>query len=113
MGLVVAAGDAVIQRMWYIVLTITPMAADAIKAILSSSPVPEGGLKIATRPVSDRKSAFELSVVEGPADTDSVVEEHGSRVFVEDTAAPYLDGKVLDAQIETGEVRFRLLDQKP
>jgi Fe-S cluster assembly iron-binding protein IscA len=110
---VVAADDAVIQRLWYIVLTITPMAADAIKAILSSSPVPEGGLKIATRPVSDTESAFELSVVEAPADTDSVVEEQGSRVFVEDAAAPYLDGKVLDAEVEAGQVRFRLQDQTP
>lgn len=113
MGLVVAAGDAVIQRMWYIVLTITPIAADAIKAIVSSSPVPEGGLKIATNPVSDTKSGFELSIVEGPADTDSVVEEQGSRVFVEDAAAPYLDGKVLDAQIEAGKVRFSLQKQTP
>jgi iron-sulfur cluster assembly protein len=99
--------------MCYIVLTITPMAADAIKAILSSSPVPEGGLRIATRPASDTRSAFELSLVEGPADTDSVVEEQGSRVFVEDAAAPYLDGKVLDAQIEAGKVRFSLQKQGP
>jgi iron-sulfur cluster assembly protein len=90
------------------------MAADAIKALVSSSPVPEGGLKISARPTDDTRSALKLSVVQGPAATDSVVEERGSRVFVEDTAAPYLEGKVLDAQFENaGQIRFSLRDQRP
>ena len=94
-------------------LTITPTAADAIKALVSSSPVPEGGLKISTKPTGDTRSTLELSLVDGPADSDSVVEEQGSRVFLEDTVAPLLDSKVLDAQIEEpGQVRFSLRDQR-
>jgi iron-sulfur cluster assembly protein len=99
---------------WYFVLTITPTAADAIKALVSSSPVPddEGGLKISTKPTGDTRSALELSLVDAPADTDSVVEEQGSRVFLEDSVAPLLDSKVLDAQVEEpGQIRFSLRDQ--
>jgi iron-sulfur cluster assembly protein len=92
------------------VLTITPTAADAINAIVSSSPMPEGGLKISAEPPGDNAGGFQLSVVDGPAETDSVVEEQGSRVFVEDTAAPQLDGAILDAEVEAGQVRFSLLE---
>jgi iron-sulfur cluster assembly protein len=94
-----------------IVLTITPTAADAINAIVSSSPVPGGGLKISGGPQGDTQGAFQLSVVDGPTETDSVVEEQGSRVFLEDSVAPYLDDAVLDAQVESGQVRFSLREQ--
>jgi iron-sulfur cluster assembly protein len=89
-------------------LTITPIAASAINAIVSSSPVPEGGLKISGGPTDDSQGAFQLSIVNAPDETDSVVEEEGSRVFVENTAAPFLEDAVLDAQVEEGQVRFSL-----
>jgi len=95
------------------VLTITPAAAEAIKAIVSSSPVPDGGLKITTTPVSDGSAALELSVAGAPTATDRVVEEEGSRVFVEELAAGELDDKVLDAQVEQDTVRFSLHQQPP
>jgi iron-sulfur cluster assembly protein len=95
------------------VLTITPTAADAINAIVSSSPVPDGGLKISAEPPGDNSAGFQLSVVEAPAETDTVVEEQGSRVFVEETAAPQLDGAILDAQVEAGQVRFSLQEGPP
>jgi iron-sulfur cluster assembly protein len=90
------------------VLTITPAAATAINAIVSSSPVPEGGLKISGAPQNDSQVAFQLAVVDGPTEGDAVVEEQGSRVFVEETAAPFLDEAVLDAKVEEGQVRFSL-----
>ncbi len=94
-------------------LTITPSAATAINAIVSSSPVPEGGLKISGAPQNDSQVAFQLSVVDGPTESDAVVEEQGSRVFVEETAAPFLDDAVLDAQVEEGQVRFSLRESPP
>jgi Fe-S cluster assembly iron-binding protein IscA len=94
-------------------LTITPSAATAISAIVSSSPVPEGGLKISGGPQNDSEVAFQLSVVDGPGESDAVVEEQGSRVFVEETAAPFLDDAVLDAQVEEGQVRFSLRESPP
>jgi iron-sulfur cluster assembly protein len=109
----VAAHDVVNERAWYIVLTVTPRAADAINVIVSSSPVPQGGLKISGAPEGDSQAAFQLSVVEGPAGTDSIVEEQGSRVFLEDSVAPQLDNAVLDAQVEGDQVRFSLQEQPP
>jgi len=96
-----------------IVLTITTEAAEAINAIVVSSPVPEGGLKISAKPKSDSESTLELSVVEGPTRTDNVIEEQGTRVFVEETVSDYLDDKVLDAQVEGEQIRFTLQDQTP
>jgi iron-sulfur cluster assembly protein len=96
-----------------IVLTITTEAAQAINAIVGSSPMPEGGLKITAKPVTDSESTLELSVVESPADTDRVIEDQGTRVFLEQLASDYLDDKVLDAEVEWEQIRFTLQDQGP
>jgi iron-sulfur cluster assembly protein len=93
-------------------LTITHTAAEAIKGIVASPQVPEGaGLRIATRPESPAEGAFEVSVAPVPAEEDQVVEESGAQVFLEPQAAEALDDKVLDAEIEGGEVRFAVGEQ--
>ena len=94
-------------------LTITQEAAQAINAIVGSSPMPQGGLKISAKPVSDSESTLELSVVESPAESDQVIEEQGSRVFLEQLASDYLEDKVLDAQVEGEQIRFTLQEQGP
>ncbi|HZD72270.1 MAG TPA: HesB/YadR/YfhF-family protein [Actinomycetes bacterium] len=94
-------------------LTITTEAAEVIQAIVASSPVPEGGVKISAKPLSDTESRLELSIVEGPTETDSVVEESGTRVFLENGVSDYLDDKVLNAQMEEGQVRFTIEEQGP
>jgi len=95
------------------VLTITTEAAQAINAIVVSSPIPQGGLKISAKPMSDSESTLELSVVEGPTTSDSVIEEQGTKVFVEEAVSGYLEDKVLDAQVEDEQIRFTLQDQTP
>jgi iron-sulfur cluster assembly protein len=93
-------------------LTITDTAAEAIKGIVASPQVPEGaGLRIATRPEGPAEAAFEASVAPVPAEDDRVVEESGAQVFLEPHAAEALDDKVLDAEIEGGEVRFAIGEQ--
>lgn len=92
-------------------LTITTEAAQAINAIVGSSPMPQGGLKIAAKPVTDSESTLELSVVESPADSDRVIEDQGTRVFLEEMASDYLEDKVLDAEVEGEQIRFTLQDQ--
>ena len=94
-------------------LTITTEAAEAIHAIVASSPIPEGGVKISAKPVNETESKLELSIVEGPTETDSVIEESGSRVFLEDGVSSYLDDKILDAQLDEGQVRFTIEEQGP
>ncbi len=96
-----------------IVLTITSEAAEVIHAIVASSPIPDGGVKISAKPVNDSESRLELSIVEGPTETDSVVEESGTKLFLEDGVTDYLDDKVLDAQMEEGQVRFTIQEQGP
>jgi iron-sulfur cluster assembly protein len=96
------------------VLTITSEAAQVIGAIVASSPIPEGGVKISAKPVNDTESRLELSIVEGPIQSDSVIEEEGTRLFLEDAVSEYLDDKVLDAQMEDGgQVRFTIQEQGP
>ncbi len=92
-------------------LTITTEAAQAINAIVGSSPMPQGGLKISAKPVSDSESTLELSVVESPAEDDQVIEDQGTRVFLEQLASDYLEDKVLDAEVEGEQIRFTLQDQ--
>lgn len=94
-------------------LTITSEAAQVIQSIVASSPIPEGGVKISAKPVSEAESRLELSIVEGPTETDSVIEEEGTRIFLEDAVSDYLSDKVLDAQMEEGQVRFTIQDQGP
>src|SRR6266542_2273504 len=91
----------------------TPKGAEPSTASVGSSPMPEGGLKITAKPVTDSESTLELSVVESPAETDRVIEDQGTRVFLEQLANDYLEDKVLDAEVEGEQIRFTLQDQGP
>jgi Fe-S cluster assembly iron-binding protein IscA len=95
------------------VLALTDNATDAIERILAAPGVPMGaGIRIAPgTAVSDGGAAtneLQLSVAEEPAVGDDVIEEHGARVFVEDTVSDYLDDKQLDAEVVDERVRFSL-----
>jgi iron-sulfur cluster assembly protein len=80
--------------------------------IVASPQVPEGaGLRIATRPDSPAEGSFEVSVAAVPAEEDEVVEQSGGQVFLEPHAVEAFDDKVLDAEIEGGEVRFAVGEQ--
>lgn len=88
-------------------LTITENAAVAINTIVSSSPMPEGaGMRISATPIDESHASLELSLAEGPAERDQVVEEAGAQVFLEPQVAMLLDDKTLDAIQETEGFRF-------
>jgi Fe-S cluster assembly iron-binding protein IscA len=96
-------------------LAITETAATAIKRLTASQEQPEeAGVRIAARQDVDvdAPESLQLSVVEGPAEDDQVVDEHGAHVFLEPHAASYLDDKLLDAYIEGQQVRFAVSDQR-
>jgi iron-sulfur cluster assembly protein len=96
-------------------LAITETAATAIKSLTASQEQPdEAGVRIAARETADvdAPDSLKLSVVEGPAEDDQVVEEHGAHVFLEPHAASYLDDKLLDANIDGQQVRFAISDQR-
>ena len=93
-------------------LTITETAADAINSIITSSPLPEGaGMRISAKPVDESHASLELSLTEGPAERDQVIEEAGAQVFLEPEVALLLDDKVLDAVQETEGFRFSVGEQ--
>jgi|Tabmets5t2r1_1033131.scaffolds.fasta_scaffold48539_2 iron-sulfur cluster assembly protein len=92
-------------------LTITQDAADAIARALEQEPA-DAGFRIAEGDHSTNGSgpALEMALAQAPEADDEVIDDGGVRLFVEPQAAETLDGKVLDAEIAEGEVRFALLE---
>ncbi len=96
-------------------LAITETAATAIKSLTASQEQPdEAGVRIAAREDAevDALDSLKLSVVDGPAEDDQIVDERGAHVFLEPHAASYLDDKLLDAPIDGQQVRFAVSDQR-
>jgi iron-sulfur cluster assembly protein len=95
------------------VLLISESAAEAIKRIVSSSPIAgEGGVRIVAAPIDEQSARLDLSVAESPAVGDTVIEEQGAHVFLDDNAASFLDDKVLDATIEGETVSFAIIERQ-
>ncbi len=96
-------------------LALTEDATDAIEGILAAADVPENaGIRIAAAvPATDSggSTGLQLALAEVPADGDEVIEAAGARVFVEETVAPLLDDKQLDAEKDGEQVRFSLSEQ--
>lgn len=92
-------------------LAITPSAVQAIQGLTSQPGIPEGaGLKL-SETQSPEGTSIELSLVEGPAESDQVLEAESAHVFVSAPLAPLLDDKVLDAGVEGDQISFRLVEQ--
>jgi Fe-S cluster assembly iron-binding protein IscA len=95
-------------------LVLTEKAAEAIATLkASSAEIPDdAGLRIvAPPPGGAEETALELAIVAEPAGEDVVVEAEGQQVYLEPMAATLLDDKVLDAQVEQGDIRFAVLQQ--
>lgn len=97
-------------------LELTANATEAIGGILQAPGVPDdAGLRIA--PTQDLNGAepaaetLQVSIVEQPASSDSVLEEAGARVFLQANVVEYLDDKLLDARTEEQGVHFMLAEQ--
>ena len=91
-------------------LTITDTAAEAVKTILArSTEADDAGVRIRD---AGGDTGFELSLAPAPAPADTVVDNHGARVFLDESAATQLDDRVLDAELaQDGSVRFALAAQ--
>ncbi len=90
-------------------LTVTAEAADAVKKLVEGSDVPEtGGLRIFATPVNESEATLELTLAAEPQAADQVVETDGSQVFVEPSAAQFLEDKVLHATFEDQSIRFAI-----
>jgi Fe-S cluster assembly iron-binding protein IscA len=91
------------------VLTVTDEAAEAVKKMVERAEVAEtGGLRIYSTPVTDSEATIRLTVVPEPEDGDRVIETGGSRIFLEEKAAAFLDDKVLNATFEDQSIAFAI-----
>ena len=93
-------------------LTLTPNAVDAIKAIVRMEELPESaGLRITAEPVEGEESyEIGLALEPEPQAGDEVVEEDGIRVFISTEAGALLDGKTLDAELHEDHLHFDIFD---
>ena len=88
-------------------LTLTPNAASAIRALVDASELPDeaAGLRIADDPA--QASSLTLSLAAVPAEDDKVLDESGARVFLAPQAAALLEDKTLDATSDgQGHLQF-------
>jgi iron-sulfur cluster assembly protein len=97
------------------VLHITSAAAAAIEEITDSTPG-SVGVRIAVLHEASTNgngptTVFDFYPAEAPGDEDEVVEEQGVQLYLEPEVAPYLDDKLLDAEITGDEVRFKVEPQ--
>ncbi len=92
-------------------LTLTENAATAVKGLTDqTSDARTGGLRIRNAQAED--TSFELTLVPGPNEEDTVVEIDGARVFIDPTVADVLETRILDARVaDDGSVRFALGQQ--
>jgi iron-sulfur cluster assembly protein len=92
-------------------LTITPDAADALRAVLGAK---EGGVRIATgsHVPNGNGPNLTLEVVPAPEPDDEIVDAEGAELYLDPVAVETLDGKVLDAQREADAVRFSVFDEE-
>jgi iron-sulfur cluster assembly protein len=93
-------------------LTLTDSATSVVKTIIEGTPdVTDAALRISASEVGATDLSLAVATQAEPNDT--VIENAGAKVFVEQNAALVLDDKVLDAQIDDeGSVRFSIDVQK-
>ncbi len=92
-------------------LTLTPAAAEAVRELIAGSPIEgSGGVRIWPAAPTPDGTPLQVTMADSPAETDETVDERGAKVFVAAEAAPLLDDKVLDADVDAGRVRFTIAD---
>lgn len=95
-------------------LTLTPTAAEAVRELVAASPTEgSGGVRISPAAPTPEGTSLQVAMAEKPAETDETLDERGAKVFVAAEAAPLLDDKVLDADVDAGRVRFTIADADP
>jgi Fe-S cluster assembly iron-binding protein IscA len=93
-------------------LTITSNAAEAIRAIVQSTDVPdEGGIRISIARQNGSQASLELALSPAPIEGDDVLELNGAHVFLDEMASVALDDKALDAEVQGGEISFGIVEQ--
>ncbi len=98
-------------------LTLTDSATTVVKTLIEQAPDATGAaLRISASAVSVSElgaTDLSLAIARTAEPTDTVVENAGAKVFLEEKAARVLSDKVLDAEVDDeGSVRFSIDVQK-
>jgi Fe-S cluster assembly iron-binding protein IscA len=95
------------------VLTVTHEACKAIRTLTDQTPEPDtAGLRISVETDDGGAPQIALSLTGGPYPEDQVVDAEGANVFVEQTVAPLMDDKTLDADIRDEGVAFSIQESE-
>jgi iron-sulfur cluster assembly protein len=97
------------------VLTVTPTAADAVRQLLASaraSAEPHAGVRISSGVPGPADTPLQVALADEPEAADQTIEDGGATVFVEASAAEFLDDKIIDASVEADGVRFTILEPR-
>jgi Fe-S cluster assembly iron-binding protein IscA len=97
-------------------LALTQGAAEAVETIVAQQDAPESAvLRITSRTDSDNGAGphqeLEMALVTEPQEDDVVVD--GIPIAVEPTTLEFLNDKILDAEVQDGDVQFSLYVQPP
>jgi len=93
-------------------LTLTDAAKEMVRDMVSADGVPEGsGLRIVAAHDEDGGPALSIELATEPGEGDQVLDDDGTRLFLEPEAASMLDDKVLDAQRHDDHFHFSLEEQ--
>jgi Fe-S cluster assembly iron-binding protein IscA len=92
------------------VLQVTEGATTAVKAMLEESGVaPGGGLRIA---VDEIEESVDLLLEDESDPDDTVIDQGGVKVFLDEAAAKALGDKILDAHGHDDHFHFEILEQE-
>jgi Fe-S cluster assembly iron-binding protein IscA len=93
-------------------LALTDSAKDAVRQMVEEQAAPQGsGLRIAAAPSEGPDASLSIDLATEPSAGDTVVEDGGARVFLDEAAASMLDDKVLDATEHDDHVHLSVYDQ--
>lgn len=76
-------------------ITISDLAADKIKEILKAEGVPNHGLRVTTTGGGCCGPSYEIMIDDKAGDGDTVVEQGGAKLYVDESTAKTLDGAEL------------------
>jgi Fe-S cluster assembly iron-binding protein IscA len=95
-----------------VTLKLTEAAAAAIKNLLEEAGAGEdAGLRVTAEMDETGKPGLHLGFEPEPGEEDQVVTEHGVNVFLDPSAAEYLEDKVLDAELHGDHAHFAVAKQ--
>ncbi|TML85225.1 MAG: hypothetical protein E6G08_15125 [Actinobacteria bacterium] len=93
-------------------LKLTEAAAAAIRDLLEQADLgEEAGLRVTAEMDEKGEPGLHLSFEGEPVDADQVVRAHGVNVFLDPSAAEYLEDKVLDAELHGDHAHFAVSER--